>query len=174
MKAIVFASLFAASVFAEEIKPFDKFGKDNVTLEHSSRTSSRYTDSLRTSYGTRGDAKTITKELAIKCRSPKTPLAVEAFFVWKNNKGRYLLPAGEELIPIDGGEVSFSETGSSSKYKYVVLGVTDSDSNKVYGWIVRAIAPDGRIVGALASSESYLRAAEDPAILSRMLAGKEQ
>jgi hypothetical protein len=92
VKILLPALLFPVIVLGQEIQPFDRLGRDNVTIQAQHKrggSSSNY--DYRTSWGSYSKTVTSTKEIEVTIKQHRKekqkPLVVEFFFIIKGEAG---------------------------------------------------------------------------------------
>jgi len=157
-----------------EPKPFDQLDKENVRLECKVNTGAKINDRFNNGEGFYSVDKTVTKEIIVTVTQTgrtKVPVTVEAFFVLSGAEGESVIPAGSQKLETGEGSPSF--TNSSRGRKTVVnydTPLVSTEGKKISGWLVRALAADGRTLGVAASSEKSLGVAKNPKLLAAELA----
>ncbi len=157
-----------------EPKPFDQLDKENVRLECKVNTGAKINDRFNNGEGFYSVDKTVTKEIIVTVTQTgrtKVPVTVEAFFVLSGSEGEMVIPAGSQKLETGEGSPSF--TNSSRGKKTVVnydTPLISTEGKKISGWLVRALAADGRTLGVAASSEKSLGVAKNPKLLAAELA----
>ena len=133
---------------AIKIEPYDELDKANVRLDCVRENMS--------SISSKAHCREI--ELSVfQIQSEKALVSVEAIFVHGGAGKETLVSAGSKKLEAGVGTVSFSsDEGNSAQPS------KPNNDQKVVGWLARAIAEDGRILGVAASSEKYLLIAKKP------------
>lgn len=173
MKIFLSALMFPLVVFGQEIQPFDRLGRENVTIEalHKSGGSSSDYD-YKTRWGSYSKTVTSTKEIEVTVKQPrkeKQPLTLEFFFVIKGDSGRYAKQAGIFDLPEGEGSATFSTSSKQDRARWVYLGISERSGERIEGWLVRALR-DQRIIGIAASSPSLEELAAKPDKLKALVA----
>ena len=160
---------------ADAIKPFDRLGRNNVTIRAQQKSGGSSTDySYRTSWGSYVRTVTSTRDIEVTVNQPrkeKQPLKLEFFFVIKGDK-RYAKQAGSLDLPEGEGSAIFSTSSKRGQERWVYLGFREGSGERIEGWLVRALKGD-EIVGIAASSPSLEELAAQPQKL-RALLGVDQ
>jgi hypothetical protein len=160
------------TALGENIKPFDRLGKDNVTLraQHISGGSSR-DYSYKISWGSYVRMVKSFKDIEVTIVEPRTEkhaLMLEFFFVIKGDR-RYAKRAGEADFPEGEGSAVFSTSPRQSQRRFVFVGTYAQSGEKVEGWLVRALK-GGQIVGVAASAPRLEETAGNPERLNALVA----
>jgi hypothetical protein len=172
MKALCFLFLVPLVALGEDIKPFDRLGKDNVTLRAQHISGGSSTDySYKTSWGSYVRTVKSVKDIEVTIVQPrkeKHALKLEFFFVIKGDR-RYAKRAGEVDFPEGEGSAVFSTSARQSQQRFVFVGAYAQSGEKVEGWLVRALK-GGQIVGVAASAPSLEEMAANPERLNALVA----
>jgi hypothetical protein len=106
MKALLAIFVVPLVALGEETKPFDRLGRDNVTIRAQHKSGGSSADySYKTSWGSYVRTVTSTKDIEVTVtqqRKEKLPLKLEFFFVIKGDSGRYAKKAG--ILDLQSGE----------------------------------------------------------------------
>jgi hypothetical protein len=172
MKVLRLLWLVPLTALGEDIKPFDRLGKDNVTIRAQHISGGSPTDySYKTSWGSYVRTVKSFKDIEVTIVQPrkeKHPLKLEFFFVIKGDH-RYAKRAGEMDFPEGEGSAVFSTSARQSQQRFVFVGSYAQSGEKVEGWLVRALQGD-QIVGLAASAPSLEETAANPERLNVLLA----
>jgi hypothetical protein len=158
---------------SEAVKPYDRLGRDNVTIRAQHKGGGGSSDyDYKASWGSYARTVTSTKDIEVTITQPrreKQPLKLEFFFVVKGDSKRYAKQAGALDLPEGEGSAVFSTSSKQSQSRWVYLGVRERSGEQIEGWLVRALNND-RIIGIAASSPSLEELAADPQKLKGLLA----
>ena len=172
MKGLHWLFLLPLLAFGEEIKPFDRLGRENVTIRAQHISGGSSTDyNYKTYWGSYVRTVKSFKDIEVTIvppRKEKHPLKLEFFFVIKGDY-RYARKAGEADFPEGEGSAVFSTSTRQSQHRLVYVGVYAQSGEKVEGWLVRALKGD-QIVGVAASGPSLEETAASPERLSALVA----
>jgi hypothetical protein len=161
---------------SEAVKPYDRLGRDNVTIRAQHKGGGGSSDyDYKASWGSYARTVTSTKDIEVTITQPrreKQPLKLEFFFVVKGDSKRYAKQAGALDLPEGEGSAVFSTSSKQSQSRWVYLGVRERSGERIEGWLVRALNND-RIIGIAASSPSLEELAADPQKLKGLLAPTE-
>jgi hypothetical protein len=161
---------------SEAVKPYDRLGRDNVTIRAQHKGGGGSSDyDYKASWGSYARTVTSTKDIEVTITQPrreKQPLKLEFFFVVKGDSKRYAKQAGALDLPEGEGSAVFSTSSKQSQSRWVYLGVHERSGERIEGWLVRALNND-RIIGIAASSPSLEELAADPQKLKGLLAPTE-
>jgi hypothetical protein len=140
---------------AESIKPYDRLGRDNVTVRAQHKSGSSTSDySYRSRWGSYARTVTSTKDIEVTVTQPrkeKQALKLEFFFIIKGNSKRYAKKAGVLDLPEGEGSSVFSTSAKQGQERWIYMGFRESSGERIEGWLVRALNND-RIIGIAASS----------------------
>jgi hypothetical protein len=160
---------------AEGLKPYDRLGRDNVTVRAEQKGGGSSTDyNYRSKWGTYVRTVTSTKDIEVTIAQPrkeKQPLKLEFFFVIKGDSKRYAKQAGMLDLPEGEGSAVFSATAKQGQKRWVFVGYREKSGEKIEGWLVRVLN-NARIVGIAASSPSLEETASYPDKLKILLAAE--
>ena len=163
---------FSEDKVPEPIKPYDRLGRDNVTVRAQHKSGSSSSDySYRSRWGSYARTVTSTKDIEVTITQPrneKQPLKLEFFFVIKGDSKRYAKQAGMLDLPQGEGSAVFSTTAKQGQQRWVFLGFHERSGERIEGWLVRALNND-RIIGIAASSPSLEELAAYPEKLKGLL-----
>jgi len=172
MKALHLLLLIPLVALGEEIKPFDRLGRDNVTIRAQHRSGGSSTDyDYKAPWGSYVRTVKSFKDIEVTIAQPrkeKHPLKLEFFFVIKGDK-RYAKKAGVVDFPEGEGSAVFSTSAQQNQQRWVYIGVHGKSGERVEGWLVRALKED-RIIGIAASAPSLEEMAANPGRLNDLLA----
>ena len=172
MKRLPLILLVPWMALGQEINPFDKLGRDNVTVRARHISGGSSTDySYKTSWGSYIRTVKSFKDIevtVVQPRKEKHPLKLEFFFVIKA-ENRYARRAGETDLPEGEGSAVFSTSTRQSQQRFVYVGIYDRAGEKIEGWLVRALKGD-QIVGVAASGPSLEEVAAKPERLNALVA----
>lgn len=168
--------LAAAAAWAQEIKPFDRLSRDNVTVKVKETGSGKNSDyQYKASWGSFDRTETSTKNLAVevtKVGAQPEAVKVELFFVMKAKGGKpYAMTTEPISLPDGHGVAEFSGSAQMQRERWVYANERNASGTSIAGWLVRVLRGD-RIVGVAASMDTYLKAAENPAVLAELLAAR--
>lgn len=170
----------AAVSYAEDLAPFDRLGKGNVTVKAKQLSGgSRIDRNWQTSYGSYDRDTTSFKIIEVEVSGrgqSQSPLRVEFFFAMRDpDKGVRYFEGQEEASNATKGLYTFSTSVTRNDQRYVFLGERYKSGDKPVGWLVRVIR-DNAIVGIAASAPSYEKVAGSPGELDagRVTAGNFQ
>ena len=157
--------IIAATSKAKDLRPFDRLGRDNVTLDAKSVANGAATrNEYETDYGSYDKTKDQDKDIAVRVLevSPSSKkLSIEFYFVFRDartNKESFV-PA--VVFKEENGMLIFRERATSTDTKLAMIGVRTKTGESIYGWFVRAVR-DGRIVAVAGSAERFVKMAGDP------------
>ncbi|HEY5706477.1 MAG TPA: hypothetical protein VIS96_12975 [Terrimicrobiaceae bacterium] len=172
MKALLLVLFLPLVALGQEIKPFDRLGRDNVTIRAQHKSGGNSADySYRASWGSYVRTVTSTKDIEVTVtqqRKEKHPLKLEFFFVIKGGPSRYAKKAGILDLPEGEGSAVFSTSSQQRQARWVYLGFREKSGERIEGWLVRALKDD-RIIGIAGSSPSLEEMATDPEKLKSLL-----
>ena len=141
---------------SELIIPYDRLGRDNVTIRAQQKGGGNDADyRYRSRWGSYVRTVTSTKDIEVTILQPrreKQPLRVEFFFVIKGK--RYAKQAGALDLPEGEGTAVFSTTAKQNQARWVYLGFREGSGERIEGWLVRALNYN-RILGIAASSPAW-------------------
>lgn len=173
MRALLAIFFVFTVALGEEIKAFDRLGRDNVTIQARHKSGGSSADySYKTSWGSYVRQVTSTKDIEVTVtqqRKVKLPLKLEFFFVIKGDSGRYAKKAGILDLPEGEGSTIFSTSSQQGQARWVYLGFREKSGERIEGWLVRAIE-GARIIGIAGSSPSLEEMAVHPEKLQSLLA----
>lgn len=172
--AFVLLGVFHGVSIAQELQPYDRLGRGNVTLVASvvSGGSSMEEQTLKTSYGTYTKDMVNSKTVQVDVTLPNTddpPVKMEAYVFIKargSSRVRYQPAEVRPMEKLNSYTFDMTVKYSKERWMYADAGKVTETGDKVAGWIVRAIA-DSRIVGIAFSSESYRTIAANPDSLEK-------
>ena len=160
----------------ETLKPYDRLGRDNVTIRAQQKGGSSSSDySYRSRYGSYVRTVTATKDIEVTITQPrkeKQPLKLHFFFVLKGDSKRYAKQAGVLDLPEGEGSAVFSTSAKQGQQRFIYIGFRESSGERIEGWLVRALNND-RIIGIAASSPSLEELAAYPDKLKGLLTAAE-
>lgn len=170
--------LAAATAWADDAMPYDRLGRDNVTVKVKETGSGKEADYQYKAYwGSYDRTETSTKNLAVEVAqvgAQSGEVKVELYFVMKPKGGKPFAVAAQPVTLAAGhGVAEFSGSAEMQRERWVYSSLRDSSGTSIAGWLVRVLRGQ-RIVGVAFSTESYRKAAENPAELAGMLAMKPQ
>lgn len=173
MKVLLSVFLLPLVALGEEIQPFDRLGRDNVTIQAQQKSGGSSADyRYKSRWGSYVRTVTSTKDIEVTVkqqRKEKQPLKLEFFFVIKGDTKRYAKQAGTLDLPEGEGSSTFSTTSKQGQERWVFMGVHERSGEHIEGWLVRALK-DGRVLGIAASSPSLEELAAQPEKLKGLLA----
>jgi hypothetical protein len=173
VKIFLPALLFHLVVLGQDIQPFDRLGRENVTIQAQHKRGGSSSDyDYRASWGSYSKTVISTKEIEVTIkqhRKEKQPLIVEFFFIIKGESGRFAQQAGVLELPEGEGTATFSTSSKQDRARYVYLGIRERSGDRIEGWLVRALNR-GRVLGIAASSPSFEELASRPDKLKPMVA----
>jgi hypothetical protein len=172
MKALHLLVLMPLVALGEDIKPFDRLGRENVTIRAQHVSGGNSTDyRYKAAWGSYVRTVTSFKDIEVTIVQPrreKHSLKLEFFFVIKGDS-RYAKRAGEADFPEGEGSAVFSTSTRQRQERWVYVGVYGQSGEKVDGWLVRALKGN-QIVGVAASAPSLEETAANPERLDELLA----
>ena len=170
MKTFVLLVLLPVLAQAEEIKPFNQLGKENVTLRVKQIKSGNSFDyNYKASWGSYDRDVTTWKDVEIsveQSRAVKVPVTLEFYFLFNHSKVAKF--AGKADVPLGVGDFTFSGQATRNDANWIYLDLKTASGDKMSGWFVRAIK-DGAVVGATGSNQSGVKLAENPLGLQKAL-----
>jgi len=164
---LILLLIFIVETRAGDLQPFDRLGRDNVTLHTGAAAGGGSTrNDFETGYGSYDKTKDQKKDIEISIRpvaSKTDPITIKFYFVFKDvsTKEESYIPCDPVVFEQGSGSARFSQTATSKDLKLVMIGFREKDGETIYGWLVRAIRND-KIVGVAASNERFSRIAQDP------------
>lgn len=179
MKGMFFLACLLPLAFlhAGDIQPFDRLGRDNVTVKVKETGSGKIADyDYRAYWGSYDRKETSTKNLLVevaKVGAQPGPVEVEFFFVMREKGGKpFALASKPVTLPEGSGEAEFSGSAEAQRERWVYANISESSGTSMTGWFVRVVR-GSRIVGVAASSDTLLKPAGDPAALAGIIAKKK-
>jgi hypothetical protein len=161
--------------WARDQAPFDRLGRDNVTIRAQLKSGGSSTDySNKTSWGSYVRTVKSFKDIEVTVTQPrkeKHPLKLEFFFVMKG-ENRYAKKAGEADFPEGEGSAVFSTSAGKISSGWIYIGIYERSGERVEGRLVRALKGD-QIVGIAASAPSLEEMAANPERLNGLLAATQ-
>jgi hypothetical protein len=120
---------------SELIIPYDRLGRDNVTIRAQQNGGGNDVDyRYRARWGSYVRSVTSTKDIEVTIlqrRKAKQPLRVEFFFVIKGEEKRYAKQAGALDLPEGEGTAVFSTTAKQNQARWVYLGVRERSGERI-------------------------------------------
>jgi hypothetical protein len=176
MKALPLLLLAPLAALGEDLKPFDRLGRDNVTIRAQHRSGGSSADySYKASWGSYVRTVKSVKDIEVtisQARKEKQPVKIEFFFVIKGDSKRYAKKAGELDLPEGEGTAVFSASAKQNQQRWVYLGYHERSGERIEGWLVRAVKEE-RILGIAASTPSLEEMAANPERLEALLAAPD-
>jgi hypothetical protein len=174
VKILLPALLFPVIVLGQEIQPFDRLGRENVTIQAQHKRGGSSSDyDYRRSLGSYRKTMTSTKEIEVTIKQHRKekqkPLVVEFFFIIKGESGRFAQQGGVLQLPEGEGTGTFSTSSKQDQARYVYLGISERSGDRIEGWLVRALNRE-RVLGIAASSPSLEELAGRPDKLKPLVA----
>ena len=121
------------------LKPYDRLGRDNVTIRAQQKGGSSSSDySYRSRYGSYVRTVTATKDVEVTITQPrkeKQPLKLQFFFVLKGDSKRYAKQAGVLDLP-EGEGSAVSTSAKQGQQRFVFMGFRESSGERIEGWFV--------------------------------------
>jgi len=164
--SLLLVLLAISSLSAQEIAPFDRLGKNNVTVKAKQLSGGSKIDrNWQTSWGSYDRDMTSTKVIEVEVSgigTNKGPIKVEFFFAIKDEaNGLRYFEGQNEKNDLDRGLWLFSTTATRNVVNLAALGERYKSGEKIVGWLVRVIR-DNTIVGVAASAPAFEKAASNP------------
>lgn len=169
-----------ASMWAEEIQPYDALSRANVSLkaDQVSGGSAVKDQTLKTTYGTYIKEVSSSKQIVITI--PLPPKAADftieayAFYRGRGTSSKDGMRA-EKLEVTQDSPVSFTFAMSADhrreRWAYAEYGRVSEHGETISGWCARALA-GGQVVGVAASAPQYEALAKSPGALADVLTAK--
>jgi hypothetical protein len=167
VKLLLVSFTITTTSIAEEILPFDRLGRNNVTLDAKMIAGDSSTrNDYKTDHGsydkTKHQAKSI--EITTRCLSiNKEDLSIMFYFVFRDalTKKEIFVPSDAVTFKEGIGRAVFRETSMSTDMNLVTIGVRKKTGKTIGGWLARAIRGN-RIVGIAGSTERFKKMAGEP------------
>lgn len=158
IRLLLVSLTIATTSKAEDILPFDRLGRNNVTLDAKTIAggSSNQND-YKTDYGSYDKTKNQAKSIEIKTHclsSNKEDLSIRFYFVFRDaqTKKELFVPSDAVTFKEGIGTAVFRETSKSTDLNLVTIGIREKTGKTIVGWLARAIRSN-QIVGVAGSTE---------------------
>jgi hypothetical protein len=164
VKILLISLTIVTTSKAEEILPFERLGRNNVTLDAKTIAGDSSTrNDYKTDYGSYDKTKHQAKSVEIKTRclsSNKEDLSIRFYFVFRDaqTKKELFVPSDAVTFNEGIGTAVFRETSMSTDMNLVTIGIREKTGKTIVGWLARAIRGN-RIVGIAGSTERFKKMA---------------